>query len=64
MTARYAHSLADVNIAAVGKLDLVGFHSAPDSDRTPSSSDVAAKSDVNSFAASYRPVAQLVRALP
>jgi integrase len=52
MTARYAHSLADAKIAAVSKLDLTGFCSALDSNRTPSLSDVAAKSEVNSFAAS------------
>jgi integrase len=34
MTARYAHSLADVKIAAVSKLDLTGFHSVLDSNRT------------------------------
>lgn len=52
MTARYAHSLADVKIAAVSKLDLAGFYSVPDSNRTPSLSGVDAKSEVNSFAAS------------
>jgi integrase len=52
MTARYAHSLADVKIAAVSKLDLAGFHPVLDSNRTPSPSGVAAKSEVNSFAAS------------
>ena len=52
MTARYAHALADVKMAAVSKLDLVGFHSAPDSNRTPSLSGAAAESEVNSFAAS------------
>ena len=41
MTARYAHALADVKIAAVRKLDsldLAGFYSALDSNRTPSPS--------------------------
>jgi integrase len=52
MTARYAHSLADAKIAAVNKLDLAGFYSTPDSNRTPSSSRVAAESEVNGFAAS------------
>jgi integrase len=52
MTARYAHALADVKIAAVSKLDLAGFHPVLDSNRTPSPSGVAAKSEVNSFAAS------------
>jgi integrase len=33
MTARYAHSLADAKIAAVGKLDLAGVCSLPDSNR-------------------------------
>jgi integrase len=44
MTARYAHALADVKIAAVCKLDLAGFCSALDSNRTPSPSGVTAKS--------------------
>jgi integrase len=35
MTARYAHSLADVKMAAVCKLDLAGSCSLPDSNRTP-----------------------------
>lgn len=52
MTARYAHALADVKIAAVSKLDLAGFCSALDSNRTPSSSGADAKSEANSFAAS------------
>lgn len=52
MTARYAHALADVKIAAVSKLDLVGLCLAPDSNRTPSPSGADAKSEVNSFAAS------------
>jgi integrase len=36
MTARYAHSLADVKIAAVSKLDFAVSYSSPDSNRTPS----------------------------
>ena len=52
MTGRYAHSLADVKMAAVNKLDLAGFYSVPDSNRTLSPSGVDAKSKVNSFAAS------------
>jgi hypothetical protein len=55
MTARYAHALADVKIAAVRKLDsldLAGFCSVPDSNRTQSLSGIAAKSEVNGFAAS------------
>ena len=42
MTARYAHSLADVKIAAVSKPDLGGSYSALDSNRTPSLSAAAA----------------------
>ena len=52
MTERYAHSLADVKIAAVSKLDLAGVCSVPDPNRTPSPSGVVAESDGNSFAAS------------
>ncbi len=52
MTARYAHSLADVKMAAVSKLDLAVVCSVPDPNRTPSPTGVAAKSEVNSFAAS------------
>ena len=52
MTERYAHSLADVKIAAVSKLDLAGFCSAPDSSRTPGPPGVVAESAGNSFAAS------------
>ena len=52
MTARYAHSLADVKIAAVNKLDLAGFCSVLDSNRTPSPSGMVAKFEINSFAAS------------
>jgi integrase len=35
MTARYAHSLADVKMAAVWKLDFAGSCSSPDPSRTP-----------------------------
>jgi integrase len=35
MTARYAHSLADVKLAAVCKLDLTGSCYSPDPNRTP-----------------------------
>ena len=52
MTERYAHSLADVKMAAVRKLDLADVCSVPDPNRTPSPSGVAAESKVNSFAAS------------
>jgi integrase len=52
MTARYAHSLADVKMAAVSKLDLAGVCSLPDPKRTPSPTGVVAESEVNSFAAS------------
>jgi hypothetical protein len=55
VTARYAHALADVKITAVSKLDLAGFHSAPESNWTPSPSGVAAESEVNSFTASTGP---------
>jgi integrase len=52
MTARYAHSLSDVKMAAVSKLDLADVCSVPDPNRTPSPTGVVAESDVNSFAAS------------
>ena len=52
MTARYAHALADVKIAAVSKLDLAGLRPGLDSNRTPSPSGVVAESEANSFAAS------------
>jgi integrase len=52
MTERYAHSLADVKMAAVSKLDLAGVCSVPDPNRTPSPSGVVTESEVNSFAAS------------
>jgi integrase len=52
MTERYAHSLADVKMSAVSKLDLAGVGSIPDPKRTPARLDADAKSDVNSFAAS------------
>jgi hypothetical protein len=42
MTARYAHALADVKIAAVSKLDLAGFCSPLDSNRTLGPSGVIA----------------------
>jgi len=51
MTARYAHSLADVKMAAVSKLDLAGVCSVPDPNRTPSPLGVVAESEANSFAA-------------
>ena len=35
MTARYARSLADDKMAAVRRLDLAGFRSQPDPNRTP-----------------------------
>ena len=52
MTERYAHSLADVKMAAVSKLDFAGVCSVPDPNRTPSPSGVTTESEVNSFAAS------------
>ena len=52
MTERYAHSLADVKMAAVSKLDLAGVCSVPAPNRTPGTSGVVAESEVNSFAAS------------
>jgi integrase len=52
MTERYTHSLADVKMAAVSKLDLAGVCSVPDPNRTPSPTGVVAESEVNSFAAS------------
>jgi len=52
MTERYAHSLADVKMAAVTKLDLAGVCSVPDPNRTPSPSGVVTESEVNSFVAS------------
>jgi integrase len=51
MTARYAHSLADVKMAAVSKLDLAGVCSVPDPNRTPGPSGVVAESAGSSFAA-------------
>jgi integrase len=51
MTARYAHSLADVKMAAVSKLDLAGVCSVPDPNRTPSPLGVVAESEANSFTA-------------
>jgi integrase len=51
MTARYAHALADVKIAAVCKLDLAGVCPSPDPNRTPRPSGVVAESTGNSFAA-------------
>ena len=35
MTARYAHSLAGVKMAAACKLDFAGYCSSPDPNRTP-----------------------------
>jgi integrase len=55
MTERYTHSLADVKMAAVNKLDsldLAGVCSVPDPNRTPSPTGVVAESKVNSFATS------------
>ena len=52
MTERYAHSLADVKMAAVSKLDLAAVCSVPDPNRTPSPIGVVAEPEGNSFAAS------------
>jgi integrase len=52
MTERYAHSLADVKMSAVIKLDMAGVCSLPDPNRTPARLDATAKTEVNSFAAS------------
>ena len=64
MTARYAHALADVKIAAVSELDLAGFCSAPDligpqalRVSWPNRREIV-------LLLQHRPVAQLVRALP
>ena len=51
MTARYAHSLADVKMAAVSNLDLAVVCSVPDPNRTPGPSGVVAESAGSSFAA-------------
>jgi integrase len=51
MTAHYTQSPTEAKIAAVSKLDLAGFCSAPDSNRTPGPSGVVAESAGNSFAA-------------
>jgi integrase len=51
MTERYAHSLADVKMSAVSKLDLAGVCSLPDPNRTPARLGVVAESEANSFAA-------------
>jgi hypothetical protein len=51
MTARYAHSLADVKMAAVSKLDWASICSVPDSNRTPGPSGTVAESVGSSFAA-------------
>ncbi len=52
MTSHYTQSATAAKIAAVSKLDLAGFHPVLDSNRTPSPSGVAAKSEVNCFVAS------------
>jgi integrase len=52
MTARYAHSLADVKMAAVCKLDLTGVCSVTDPNRTPGPSGGVTESIGSSFAAS------------
>jgi integrase len=51
MTARYAHALADVKLAAVSKLDLAGFCSSLDSNRPPAEKPAKAKLILNDFAA-------------
>jgi integrase len=51
MTARYAHALADVKIAAVNKLDSAGVCSVPDSNRTPAPNLVESETDLNAFSA-------------
>jgi integrase len=51
MTERYAHSLADVKMAAVSRLDLAAVCSVPDPVRTPRPTGVVAESEGNSFAA-------------
>jgi hypothetical protein len=52
MTERYTHSLADVKMSAVSKLDLAAVGSLPDPEWTSARLDATAKSEVNSFAAS------------
>jgi hypothetical protein len=52
MTARYAHSLADVKMAAASKLDLAGVCSVADPNRTPGPSGVIAESAGSGLAAS------------
>jgi integrase len=49
MTARYAHSLSDVKMAAVSKLDLAGVCSALDLNRTPSPCGLVVKSEAYIF---------------
>jgi len=51
MTARYAHSLADVKMAAVSKPDSGAICSVPDPNRTPGASGIIAESAGSSFAA-------------
>jgi site-specific recombinase XerD len=51
MTERYAHSLADVKMSAVSKLDLAGVCSLPDPNRTPARLDTPAESEVKFVAA-------------
>jgi hypothetical protein len=64
MTVRYAHPLADAKMAAVSKLDSVGFCSVPDSNRTPGPSGSLPNPREIVLLHEYRPAAQLVRALP
>ena len=51
MTACYAHSLADVKMSAVCKLDLAGACPAANSNRTSNSADIRAESAGNCLAA-------------
>jgi hypothetical protein len=64
MMARYAHSLADVKMAAVCKLDSAGVCSALDSNRTLGPSGPLPDTREIVLLHEIRPVAQLVRALP
>jgi hypothetical protein len=52
MTESYTHSVADVKMAAVSKLDFAGLCLVPDPNQTPSPTGVVAESGVTSFAAS------------
>jgi hypothetical protein len=64
MTARYAHSLSDVKMAAVSKPDLAAVDPALDLNRIPSPCGLVVKSEAYILRPQHRPVAQLVRALP